>query len=236
MSDQLQQTDRAFVPALRFKWATGLYDGLMQYFTRNNKLRQLSLEAVAPQAGEAILDFGCGTGSLTVVLANTVKKLRVSGYDIDPEVLSVAARKAAEKPLPNSPEFHQVDVTDPATLPKGAEGSYNVVVSSLVFHHLSRRQKAQALKVINDVLATGGRFILIDWGPGANVFLKAAFWLVRVFDGMSVTRDNINGKLPHMIEDAGFDISRSKPVLNTMFGTIWCYEAVKWQQSDDCRL
>jgi len=222
----------SFVPALRFKWATKLYDGLMQNFARDRVLRDMTVSAVTPLPLETILDFGCGTGSLTVALAQagmgfSNTGFSVTGYDIDPEVLTLAEEKARRLSVRVMPSFRQADVTDIKSFPPTAKGNFDCVTSSLVFHHLNNSQKKKALKVAKDLMKPGGRFVLVDWGPGSNVFLKAAFWLVRLFDGFAVTRDNARGYLPAMIKEAGFTHIRARPALNTMFGTIWLFEAKK---------
>jgi len=217
----------AFVPALRYKWAAGVYDLVIEYFTRGSVLRRLSVDAIAPEPGEAILDLGCGTGELSLALAQTEPRSSVTGYDIDPEILEIARNKMGLQGEVSAVTFRDVNVTDAASLPQQDIGRFDCVTSSLVFHHLTHDQKQQALKSVQALLRPGGRFVLIDWGPGVNVFLGAAFWLVRLLDGLAVTRDNANGALPDMLEEAGFAQIDAKPLLNTMFGTVWQYSATK---------
>jgi len=216
---------QAFVPALRYKWATGVYDLVIEYFTRGGALRRLSVDAIAPKAGEAILDLGCGTGELSLAIAQTEPRSSVTGYDIDPEVLEIALNKMGLQSEVSAVTFRDVNVTDAASLPQQDIGRFDCVTSSLVFHHLTHDQKQRALKSVQALLRPGGRFVLIDWGPGANVFLRAAFWLVRLLDGLAVTRDNAKGNLPDMLEETSFSQIYAKPLLNTMFGTIWQYSA-----------
>lgn len=212
-----------FVPALRFHWATRFYDTVMQVLVRDTLLRRLTVDAIAAQPHERIADFGCGTGSLSVALAQRHPKLFISGFDIDPQVLGIAKAKAVQQC--HKPQFQLADLTDPQSLAQEDVGRYHCVASSLVFHHLLRQQKSAALAVVNRLLRPGGRFILVDWGPGSNAFFKAAFYAVRLFDGMAVTRDNARGDLPNIIRAAGFRVKCARPLLNTVFGTLWIYES-----------
>lgn len=224
-AEQEKGEPEGFVPALRYKWATGVYDLVIEYFTRGSVLRRLSVDAIAPEPGEAILDLGCGTGELSLAIAQTEPRSSVTGYDIDPEVLEIALNKMGLQGEVSAVTFRDVNVTDAASLPQQDIGRFDCVTSSLVFHHLNHDQKQQALKSVQALLRPGGRFVLIDWGPGANVFLRAAFWLVRLLDGLDVTRDNAQGKIPNMLEETSFSQIYAKPLLNTMFGTIWQYSA-----------
>ncbi len=224
-AEQEKGEPEGFVPALRYKWATGVYDLVIEYFTRGSVLRRLSVDAIAPEPGEAILDLGCGTGELSLAIAQTEPRSSVTGYDIDPEVLEIALNKMRLQGEVSAVTFRDVNVTDAASLPQQDIGRFDCVTSSLVFHHLNHDQKQQALKSVQALLRPGGRFVLIDWGPGANVFLRAAFWLVRLLDGLDVTRDNAQGKIPNMLEESSFSQIYAKPLLNTVFGTIWQYSA-----------
>lgn len=217
----------AFVPALRYKWATGVYDLVIEYFTRGRALRRLSVDAIAPAVGEAILDLGCGTGELAISLAQAEPSISITGYDIDPDILEIAHKKTGPQSEVSAVTFREVNVTVGASLPKQDIGRFDCVTSSLMFHHLIHDQKQQALKSVQALLRPGGRFVLIDWGPGTIVFFRAAFWLVRLLDGLAVTRDNANGNLPNMLEETGFSQIDAKPLLNTMFGTVWLYSAMK---------
>ena len=214
-----------FVPALRYKWATGLYDQVIERFTRGKSLRRLSVAAAVPQAGETILDLGCGTGDLTVALAESQPDANITGYDIDPAILAIARAKLESRNLSASVKLREISVDEPALLPIHDIGRFDCVVSSLVFHHLTHDQKQKALKSVKALLRPGGRFVLIDWGPGTSWLMKAAFWQVRMFDGMAVTADNALGTLPALMDTAGFSKITASPMLNTIFGTVWLYHA-----------
>ena len=227
----LHTNNSDFVPALRFKWATKLYDGVMQHFVREERLRQLTVQAINPQPGEAILDFGCGTGSLTQALnwslPSASTPLRLSAYDIDPEIIDIAKAKLEGGSVGAVPDFYQVDITDSNSIAEGEAGKYDVVASSLVFHHLTHDQKTAAFDHARKLLKPSGRLVLVDWGPGSTPFFKAAFWMVRIFDGLAVTRDNANGRLPAMMASAGLKVTKQNPLLNTVYGTVWLYEATR---------
>lgn len=223
MSKPLDQ--REFVPALRFNWATKRYDTAMGRTMREHMLRERSIDLLTKYSGGRVLDLGCGTGTLTQAITQSGQFETVVGYDIDPAALQIALEKERDQANPLKSILKQVDVTDVSSIPNEDLGSFDVVVSSLLFHHLSPSQKSAALDVVKSSLVKGGHFVLIDWGPGQNLLLKMAFNLVRLLDGFEVTRQNARGELPNLLNDASFKNVTAQPLLNTMFGTVWAYEA-----------
>ena len=56
--------------------------------------------------------------------------------------------------------------------------------------------------------------------------MRAAFLAVQILDGFETTTDNVRGKLPSMMELAGFkDIAETHREM-TMFGTLSLYRGV----------
>jgi len=214
-----------FVPALRFKWATGVYDWLMEVFVKERELRERTITAMHSSPGETVVDFGCGTGSLLKALHQREEHVTLVGLDLDKDILKIAERKFAGSPADQRPAFFRANLSADLSsqqltnLPKA-----DCLVSSLVFHHLTTEQKREAFKNTAALVKPNGRFILVDWGPGSTLVSKIGFMFVRLFDGLSVTRANAKGKLPSLMADAGFHLTTSRPLLNTVFGTIWLHE------------
>ena len=89
----MESTHR-YIPALGFHWLTPLYDPLIHRFMREDVLRsQLVLQAdILP--GMRVLDLGCGTGTLTILIKQSHLMTQVYGLDADPQVLEIARTKA----------------------------------------------------------------------------------------------------------------------------------------------
>jgi len=78
-----------------------------------------------------VLDFGCGTGLLTLRLAPLVRS--ITGVDSSQGMLDVLAAKTAKQNLPNVRTLH-LDLDRGDVLP----GPYDLIVSCMTLHHIER--------------------------------------------------------------------------------------------------
>lgn len=85
-----------FIPALKFAWLTPLYDLIMQLTMRELTIKRRLVEQMSIERGHRVLDIGCGTATLTIMIKKTYPDAEVVGLDIDPEILDIARSKVAE--------------------------------------------------------------------------------------------------------------------------------------------
>lgn len=211
--------ERDFLPALRWPVLLRVYDPLVRATTRERRFKGALLDQAAVRDGEAVLDLGCGTGTLAVALARRCRGARLTGLDADPDVLARAAVKAAEAGADvELVEGLSTDLPFP-------DGRFDVVLSSLFFHHLAGPAKRRTLAEVARVLKPGGRLHVADWGRPQDPAMAAAFAVVRAFDGFAVTADNARGALPALCEEAGLQEAAVRSELRTAFGTLALYSA-----------
>lgn len=140
------------------RWACR-YDLFVFLFTlgQAGRLRSRTADMARLIPGEAVLDVGCGTGDLTLEVARRVGSSGlVAGIDAAPEMVVRARQKAGRRHL--AIDFR----VEPVETLSFADQTFDVVVSSLVFHHLPDGLKREALAEIRRVLKPGGRLLLVD--------------------------------------------------------------------------
>jgi len=136
------------------------YDFVVQFmaFGQARRLRRKSIDAAQIKPGECILDVGCGTGDLTLLAkAQAGSTGQIYGIDAAPEMIDVARSKAARA---KAEVDFRVAVIE--RLPFPAE-SFDVVLSSLMMHHLPADLKPQALSELRRVIKPGGRLLIVDF-------------------------------------------------------------------------
>jgi SAM-dependent methyltransferase len=210
-----------YIPALGHHWLTGLYDPVVALTTRERSFKSGLLKQLDPVAGQHVLDLGCGSGTLALMLLVATPGLRVTGVDGDPAMLAQARRKAAR-----AGQTAQLDQALAQQLPY-ADGEFDAVVSSLFFHHLDRSTKIAAMREAFRVLKPGGSFNVADWGRAANPLMRLAFHGIQLLDGYPTTADNVAGRLPEFMGEAGFSVAQETDRYSTMFGTMSLYRAIK---------
>ena len=205
-----------YIPVLRFRWLTRLYDPLVRATTKEAKVKRQLVEQAAVGSGR-VLDLGCGTATLTILLKKSYPHADAVGLDGDPDVLGIARRKV------NAAGVDVTLVEGMAHEPPLEPRSFDRVVSSLVFHHLTLENKRRALASVHRLLKSGGELHLADWGRPQNTLMLVAFYAVQLLDGFETTRHNVAGRIPELMQEAGFeDVSETHREM-TMFGTLSLY-------------
>lgn len=142
-----------------------LYDLLLSLLSRGNEggMREKALSLARLSSGENVLDIGCGTGTLAIAAKRQVgPKGHVYGIDASPEMLARARKKARKAGL--EVDFRNALVE---SMPF-RDGQFDVVLSTLMLHHLPGKLRGQCAAEVRRVLKPGGRLLAIDFGtpPG----------------------------------------------------------------------
>ncbi len=206
-------SDSAYIHAVRYQWLNWLYDPLVRLTTREAAVKSRLIDLL-PQDGGRLLDLACGSGTLARAIKQHNPAYRVMGIDGDEDMLRRAREKSEAAGV--SVEYNQGFAQ---ALPY-ANDAFDVVTSSLFFHHLTAKDKGVAFAEVCRVLRPGGTFILADWGRGQNIWMRSMFLLVRLLDGFETTRDNARGYLPEIVRESGFSKVDKLAVMATPLGTI----------------
>ena len=155
------------------------------------ELRHKTVNLAHIQPGEHVLDVGCGTGTLAIEVSLRVGSAgRVAGVDPGTQQIARARSKAARRNLPID---FQIGVIERLPFP---DQTFDVVLSTLMMHHLPDSLKRQGLSEIARVLKPGGRLVIADFKRKKDRQGK----LARFHAGGSSMQD-----LAAMISDAGFE-------------------------------
>jgi len=212
---QASPSDRGgYLPALRFRMLTPLFDSVVRTTVRESTFKRALIEQAGLRAYQRVLDLGSGTGTLAVMAKRREPRCEVTGLDADREILELARRKAARAQL--DVRFDQGLADE---LPYDAE-SFDRVLSTLFFHHLTGDEKRGTLAEVARVLRPGAELHLADWTAPGDPLQAVLSWQVRLLDGLDRTRENFAGKLPELLADAGFSAVREHQRLRTAFGTL----------------
>jgi ubiquinone/menaquinone biosynthesis C-methylase UbiE len=210
-----------FIPALRFDALTRLYDPVVALTTREQAFKRRLLGHARIKNGESVLDLACGTGTLAIEIKADSPRATVSAIDADPGILSRAMQKA--KAAGVKINFEQGLSTE---LPYDA-GSFDVVVSTLFFHHLTDEAKADSAEEIRRVLKPEGRLLIADWGRAQDPMMRMMFLPVQLLDGFRTTSSNVAGRLPEMLRDARLKKVSVVDRMRTPLGTIEIVSALR---------
>lgn len=209
-------TDRKYVPALSLNWLTPFYDLFVDGPMSAMHMRKDLLAQMGDLNGKSILDVGCGTGSLSILIKQKYPAADVTGLDGDSQILEIARSKANKDGL--EIRFEQGMSFD---LPY-PDSSFDVVLTSFMLHHLDRDEKQKTAREAYRVLPPGGKLFGVDFVEPQNFSGKAIRFLIRRGERIA---DNLDGFLPVMFREAGF-----KHYLETrhyVLGTISQFHALK---------
>ena len=92
-----------------------------------------------------------------------------------------------------------------------ADRAFDVVVSTLTFHHLDDAIKQFTLAEVRRVIRPAGRFRLVDFGRPTSRAAKVLLTVGSLFDGRANMRANLTGELPTLLHDAGFEVAELRP-------------------------
>lgn len=188
------KTKYRFKPALLFDWLTPLYD-FFGRLTFNKIFFKRILNYLDLAKGKKILDVGCGTGVLVLLIKQKYPGAEVYGVDADPKILELARKKAQKENLKIN--FRQ-SLAEDLSFP---DRFFDVVVSSMTLHHIPTRYKKKALRETFRVLKPTGWCLIVDFAPARSKIMTKFLSLQNYFEH---TKDHYEGKIPEFISEAGF--------------------------------
>jgi demethylmenaquinone methyltransferase/2-methoxy-6-polyprenyl-1,4-benzoquinol methylase len=127
------------------------------------------------QAGVRVLEIGCGTGELALMMAE--QGAVVTGIDASPAMLSLAQERISEQDLARQVTLHYMDAT--LVGERFQAETFDLIVSTLVFSELPTEQQEYVLQALAGLLAPGGMILIADEVVPKKAFPRLAYHLVH---------------------------------------------------------
>jgi demethylmenaquinone methyltransferase/2-methoxy-6-polyprenyl-1,4-benzoquinol methylase len=158
------------------------------------------------QAGQRVLDVGCGTGALTVRAAQ--RGATVRGIDVSARMLNLARQNVARSGYGEHVELVEMGV---AELDREPERSRQAVMSGLCFSELTDGERAFALAQAYRILEPGGLVLVADevvpQGVLRRILYAAVRWPLALLTYL-LTQTTTHGvaDLRRQVKEAGFRV------------------------------
>ena len=184
------------------------YDWLARVITLGGerKFRQRTLELAKLQSGDAVLDVGCGTGTLLIEAAKRIGPSgSTNGVDRSAQMLAHARRKAAAQGV--TANFVEGSA-DRLAFP---HASFDVVFGTLMLHHLPAPMQMATIAEMRRVLRPGGRIIIVDMQrPRKMSALFSHIGLVHLFRSRATLPDW--QKIEELLTQQGVHLASRSPI------------------------
>jgi ubiquinone/menaquinone biosynthesis C-methylase UbiE len=208
--NQLSETRREFLPAAGRDVFLPLYDPVVS-FMGAARAREELIKQASIQPNQRVLDLGCGTGTLVVLLKRKYPAAEIVGVDPDPKAL-----QRAQKKIRRAGVAVQLDEGFADELPYEA-GTFDRVLSSFMLHHLEEHEREKTLREVLRVLKPVGTFHLLDFAGGED---KAPGRLGRLVNSHARLEDNSQQRILQLMRRAGFTNAEKVKDGSLLFGLL----------------
>lgn len=206
----MEDLNRNYLPAAGSDWALPFYDPVVKLLGFETAKGAL-LDQAAVQSTNRVLDIGCGTGTLAVLIKRLYPDVDVTGFDPDPKALARSKRKAGRTGV--SIRLDQ-GFSDALPYP---DASFDRVFSSFMLHHLQADERENTLREVRRVLAPGGSLHLLDFErpeSASGGLLARWIHITRHLQG------NSEYEILRLMHRAGFNSSKKVMTGGMLFGLL----------------
>jgi ubiquinone/menaquinone biosynthesis C-methylase UbiE len=148
-----------------------------------------------PAEARSILELGCGTGNLSLLLAHNFPRASLTLVDGSADMIALTRSRMGESGLSVSKPSYVTAQFEELALP---ESSFELVVSSISLHHVA--DKANLYRRIRTLLHAGGSFCFADQirgEPESNHRINWERWLDYCRQSGHCTQEEIESLLDH---------------------------------------
>ncbi|MEZ4512020.1 MAG: methyltransferase domain-containing protein [Chloroflexota bacterium] len=172
------------------------YDPIVRFATlgRINKIHRGTISLANLQPGESVLDIGCGTGDLILVMEPVIGEAGTAvGLDVESAMIAQAQQKADKA---GSWATFEVATIEEIPYP---DDTFDLVTSTAMIHHLTPAQVTKGLPEVYRVLKPNGRFLIVDINTARRSLIS------RLPGHRHLARqDRVQDEMPALLQTAGF--------------------------------
>jgi len=212
----MEAVRRSYLPAAGLDWLLPLYDPLQWLLGVEASHCQL-VEQADLGGRQRILEIGCGTGNLTILIKRLHPESEVVGLDPDPKALARAGRKADQQALPLRLNR---GFSDELPYP---DRSFDRVFSAFMLHHLGLDQTERTLADAARVLVPGGSLHVVDIAGSTPGILGV---VSRLFHGRGHVPAGEHG-IAALMRAGGFADARETSHRTTLVGRVGFYAGTR---------
>ena len=184
-----------------------------------HEIKSKIIDLAEIQENDSVLDFGFGTGTSLIILAQRHPSARLFGFEVDNEIVEIAMSKFKKKNVVVKIYLENLSIIPTESMDK--------IISSWVFHHLVNEDKEKSLNELKRILKPNGSLIIGDWGKPQNFLMGILFKILQFIDNLKSPKVDFNINLTEIAQRAGFRISPNCSFRNTLFGT---FEFLKFKK------
>lgn len=127
-----------------------VYGAFQNLMGARQKRREFVRDFVRPEAGYAVLDFGCGPAAIL----DCLPLVRYWGFDISRAYIQQATSRFGDRGHFSCKALEPADLEH---LPR-----FDIALAIGVLHHLDDAQATELLRLAHQALRPGGRFVSLD--------------------------------------------------------------------------
>ena len=188
------KNDKKTLSNIEFSKDAADYDESRRYASLRKSYPKIVAE-VLKKPFKTVLDIGCGTGALLLMIHEQHKSAKLFGVDISEEMIKVAQAKLGSTA--------DLRVSESEKLPFKS-GSFDLVLGTFSFHH--HPNPTTVFKEIRRVLSPEGRLIMAD--PIAPTPIRLVMNLLIPFRKDGTVRYYSKSELYSLAESAGLSVSK----------------------------
>ena len=172
---------------------TAYFEHHVPEYSLRHARRAVQLIHAAGPRDAALVDIGCGVGTVLALLAETSPGItRFVGFDVSAACLELTRQRV-------DAELHQASILDPATIER-FRGQFDFALMAAVLHHLvgstrrrSRRIAETAIANSLVLLKPGGYLVIAEPTFVPSAALGALFWVKSLSARLTSRRLPIGG-------------------------------------------